>query len=139
MRTFCFDPRSAYRSRTRCGATCLSCAPVTMRNGVVILATIAWLKPQVGTAGARRTPAPQVAPTESEASISDQTTALAPGSYWSGQPTWRSQLALKSARDCAVIGPALAGSCFGAAVGPSRVYAGASTTRRATLSGLRAA
>src|SRR5690349_2815532 len=139
MMSFCFDPRSAYSSRTRCGATCLSCAPVTIRKGVWILATTAWLKPQVGTWGARRTPVPQVAPTESEASISDQTTALAAGSYCPAQPTWRSQLAVKSARDCAVIGPALAGRGWGASAGEARVYAGASTTSRATFSGLRAA
>src|SRR5262249_52451609 len=128
--TFSFEPRSAYRSRTRWGATCLSCTPVTIRKGVCILETTAWLKPHVGTEGARRTPGPHFAPTGSEASISDHTAALAPGSYWSGQPTWRSQFAVKSARDWAVIGPALAGSGLGAAASPARVYAGASTTRR---------
>ena len=40
----------------------MSCAPVTIRNGVCIFETTVWLNPQVGTEGARRTPGPQVAP-----------------------------------------------------------------------------
>src|SRR6185369_12884383 len=86
-----------------------------------------------------RTPGPQVAPTGSDASMSAQIAALAAGSYWLGQPTWRSHLATNSAFDCEDIDPLATGSGLGASSGPSRLYAGASTTRRLTLAGNRAA
>src|ERR1700690_3394814 len=85
--TFLGDPKSVYSSRTRSGLTCLSCAPETMSVGICVLATTAAVHPQVVTCGARRTPLPQVAPTESDAIISDQTALRAPASYCSGQPT----------------------------------------------------
>src|SRR6202030_1276593 len=94
MNTFLGEPRSVYISRTRSGLTCLSFAPETIRVGICILATTAVVHPQLVTCGARRTPVPQVAPTGSEAIISDQTELRSPASYWSGQPTCRSQLVM---------------------------------------------
>src|SRR5665213_4338990 len=98
--TFLDDPKSVYISRTRSGLTCLSCAPETISVGICVLATTAAVHPQVVTCGARRTPLPQVAPTLSEAIISDHTESRAPLSYWSAQPTWRSQFTMNSSRDC---------------------------------------
>ena len=91
--------------------------------------------PTMVVCGARRTPGPQVAPTGSEASISDQTTSLhrriVPAS---AQPIWRSQLASNSARDWVLNGTPAAGSFAG---GPARrraVVGGASSTSRFTFS-----
>jgi hypothetical protein len=91
----------------------LSCSPATIRKGTRTFATAALLKPQVGTDGARRTPGPHFAPTGSDSSISSKMSRAAAASYWPGQPTWRSQLAMKSERDCTVTEPSMRGSGFG--------------------------
>src|SRR5258705_8284856 len=101
--TFSAEPASAYRSRTRSGATCLSWAPEIIRNGVVSFAAIdGGHVPAVS--GARRTPGPHVAPTGSDASISVHTAFDAARSYCSAHPTLRSQFASKSWRDWVFIG-----------------------------------
>src|SRR5580698_6635570 len=79
--TFFGEPKSLYNSRTRSGFTCLSCAPETISTGICVFETAAVVHPQEVTCGARRTPLPQVAPTGSEASISDQTESLVGASY----------------------------------------------------------
>src|SRR5207302_2173911 len=79
--TFWRDPKSAYKSRTRCCGTCLSCTPETINVGISIFATTAEFHPQTVTLGARLTPAPQVAPTGSDLVISDQTLSAAAESY----------------------------------------------------------
>src|SRR5689334_1926979 len=90
-------PRSACRSRTRSGLTCLSLTPLTISTGVVIAFTLSVVQPQPEEAmGARRTGGFQLAPTGSDFSISDQTEAAAWLSYWPGQGAWRSQLAMNS-------------------------------------------
>src|SRR6516165_7551329 len=138
-KTFFGEPRSAYKSRTRSGATCLSCAPETIRTGIIILAADAVAHPQVVVPGARRTPVPQVAPTGSDASIADQTASWTARSYWSGQPTCRSQLAVNSSPDCVFMAAPAAGTCSGGSARAARLYPGASKTRACTLSGCCAA
>src|SRR5580658_11230577 len=114
MKTFLGEPKSAYNSRTRSGLTCLSWAPEIIKAGIWVLETTAVVHPQVVVCGARRTPVPQVAPTRSEASISDQTESRVPASYWAGQPTCLSQLAMNSSRDWVLNAAPLAGTCAGA-------------------------
>src|SRR5678816_3425839 len=78
--TFSDEAMSAYSSRTRSGATCLSCAPDTIRNGTASFFAIAGVHVPV-ISGARLTPGPHVAPTGSDASISVQTAFDAARSY----------------------------------------------------------
>src|SRR5579884_3553495 len=118
--TFFGDPRSVYISRTRSGLTCLSCAPETISVGICILLTTAVVQPQLVTWGARRTPPAQVAPTGSDSIILAQTASLAAGSYWPGQPTWRSQFAVNSSCDCVVMAAPFAGTCAGGFAGVLR-------------------
>src|SRR5262249_29439401 len=120
--TFCGAARSVKRSRTRSGCTCLSCWPATMSVGVCIFPTVAAFQPHGAVCGARRTPGPHVAQTGSDASISDQTASLTAGSYCDGQPTWRSQFAVNSSRDC-VLNAAPEAGVAGAAAAPPRLYA----------------
>src|SRR5579863_9763642 len=120
-KTFLGDPKSVYSSRTRSGLTCLSWAPETIRVGICVLATTAVVHPQVVTCGARRTPLPQVAPTVSEATISDQIESRVPLSYWSAQPTWRSQFTMNSSRDWVFIAAPLAGTCAGGSAFAARL------------------
>src|SRR5262252_6224430 len=115
MNTFSFVPRSAYNSRTRSGDTCLSCAPATSNVGMSVFPANAGVQPHTVVCGARRTPGPHVAPTGSDASISDHTASLTAGSYWAGQPTCRSQFALNSSRDCVLNAAPAAGAAGGAA------------------------
>src|SRR5260221_10827154 len=114
MNTFWCEARSAYSCRTRSGDTCLSCSPLTISIGTRVLATVSAFQPQVVTWGARRTPGSHVAPTGSDLIISDHTLSLAAGSYCSLQPTWRSQFAVNSSRDCVLIAGPSAGRCMGA-------------------------
>src|ERR1700680_822728 len=81
MKPFFDEPRSLYSSRTRSGETCLSWTPETINVGACILATTELFQPHVGTEGARRTPALQLAPTGSDSTILDQTASLAAESY----------------------------------------------------------
>src|SRR5262245_26334173 len=74
-------PRSVYRSRTRSGGTCLSCAPATTSIGTIIFPTAAWFHPHTAVCGARLTPVPQVDPTGSDARSSDHTESPAARSY----------------------------------------------------------
>ena len=68
--------------------------------GILVPPIAAAFQPKVVVEGARRTPVPHEAPTGSEASISAHTASRTAGWYWSAQPTWRSQLAMNSLRDC---------------------------------------
>src|SRR5438445_12794722 len=119
--TFWLEPRSAYSSRTLSGATCLSWAPETINVGILVCAATGEVQPQVVTCGARRTPLPQVAPTGSDSIIADQMALLAAGSYWPGQPTWRSQFAVNSSCDCVFMAAPLAGSCAGGSAAAPRL------------------
>src|SRR5580700_3833186 len=127
-KTLWLAPRSAYSSFTRSMGTCLSWTPETIKVGICILPTAAVVHPQLVTNGARRTPGPQVAPTGSEAIISDHTLSRAAGSYCSGQPTWRSQFAVNSTFDWLLMAAPSRGSCDGASAAVPRLYAGASRT-----------
>src|SRR5688572_23670981 len=118
--TFCGAPRSAYSSLARTGSTCLSWVPWTISVGVIDLPTVAVSQPHVVVCGARRTPGPQVAPTGSDASISDHTLSAAPGSTWFGHITCRLQFASKSARDWVLNAAPAAGTCAGGAAEPPR-------------------
>src|SRR4051812_35008384 len=110
-----------------------------MSVGIVVLLTTSLVQPQLVVTGARRTPGPQVAPTGSDASMFLHTDCDAPRSYWSGQPTWRSQLASNSARDCVFMATPFSGMSPGGFADASRLYAGASSTSLAILSGCCAA
>src|SRR6185369_13422019 len=61
------EPMSSYAARTRSGGTCLSCAPVIISVGILVLPIIASFHPHVVVDGARRTPVPHFAPTGSDA------------------------------------------------------------------------
>src|SRR6266849_4818668 len=110
---FWLEPRSAYRSRTLCCGTCLSCAPEAISVGIFVLPATAEFQPQFVTCGARRTPLPHVAPTGSDSIIADHTESLAAGSYWSGHPTWRFQFSVNSSCDCVFMAAPFAGTCAG--------------------------
>src|SRR6185436_15289037 len=113
--------------------------PATISVGVWVLVTTAAFHPHVVVCGARRTPGPHVEPTGSDASIADHTLSAAALSYWAAHPTCRSQFASNSARDCVLKTTPSAGALAGASPLPSRPYAGASSTRRCTFCGFRAA
>ena len=93
----------------------MSFTPAIIIVGIFVPPIIAAFQPQVVVDGARRTPVPQVAPTGSEASISLHTASRTAGSYCSAQPTWRSQLAMNSLRDCVLKTAPGFGSAGGAA------------------------
>src|SRR5262245_21860782 len=100
INTLSLDPMSSYAARTRSGGTCLSCAPAIINVGVFMPPIMALLKPHVVVEGARRTPVPHLAPAGSDAIMSAHTTSRTLGSNWFSQPTWRSQFASNSLRDC---------------------------------------
>src|SRR5258708_38936862 len=106
----------------------------TISVGTCVLATTAVVHPQVVTCGARRTPLPQVAPTVSERSISDQTESRVVASYWAAQPTWRSQFAMNSSRGWVFMAAPFAGTWAGGSALAAALYAGGNEYHLAALS-----
>src|SRR5262249_32993979 len=86
MKTLSVAPIAAWSSRTLAGSTTLSYTPETITVGTLRLTSADCTQTREARRAIdeRRTPAPHVAPTGSDASISVQTASLTAGSFCAG-------------------------------------------------------